>query len=36
MIAIGLDLSTSCFGWSIWDNDKLMDYGKLKPLVGNL
>ena len=36
MIAIGLDLSTSCFGWSIWDDDKLMDYGKLKPLVGNL
>lgn len=36
MIAIGLDLSTSCFGWSVWDDDKLVDYGKLKPLIDKL
>lgn len=36
MIAISLDASTSCIGWSIWDEDKLVDYGKLKPLIDKL
>lgn len=31
MIAISLDASTTCIGYSIWDNDTLIDYGKIKP-----
>lgn len=28
---LSLDASSTCIGWSVWDNDKLIDYGKLKP-----
>jgi hypothetical protein len=36
MISISLDMSTTCIGWSVWDNDSLLDYGKLKPLEDKL
>lgn len=30
MINIGIDASTTAIGWSIWDEDNLIDCGKLK------
>lgn len=33
---LSLDASTTCIGWSIWDEDKLIDYGKLTPTVRKL
>jgi Holliday junction resolvasome RuvABC endonuclease subunit len=36
MIGIGLDASTTCIGYSIWENDKLIDYGKIKPTKNDL
>ena len=30
MISCGLDASTTCVGWSIWEDDDLIAYGKLK------
>lgn len=33
---ISIDASTTCIGWSIFDNDKLIDYGKLKPTIEDL
>lgn len=32
MIAMSIDASTTCCGWSIFDDDKLLDCGKLKPI----
>lgn len=32
MKEISLDMSTTCIGWSVWEEDTLVDYGKLKPL----
>ena len=31
MVICGLDASTSCTGWSIFDNDELIAYGAIKP-----
>lgn len=31
MIVMGVDGSTSCSGWSIFNDDKLIDYGAIKP-----
>lgn len=31
MIVCGIDASTSCTGWSIFDNGRLMAYGAIKP-----
>ena len=31
MIYCGLDLSTSCSGWSIFENNQLITYGVIKP-----
>lgn len=31
MIVCGLDPSTSCTGWSIFDDDRLVAYGAIKP-----
>lgn len=31
MIGMGIDASTSAIGWSIWNDDKLLDYGKILP-----
>ena len=36
MNTISLDASTTCIGWSIWEEDKLIDYGKLKPTQDKL
>lgn len=36
MISIGIDASTTCIGWSIFNDDELLDYGKLKPTIDNL
>ena len=30
MIGIGLDASTSCIGWSVFNNDKLVNHGMIK------
>lgn len=30
MKILSLDASSTCIGWSIWDSDKLIDYGKFK------
>ena len=31
MIGMGIDASTTCCGWCIFDDDKLIDCGKIKP-----
>lgn len=31
MIAMSIDASTTCCGWSIFDGDNLIDYGKITP-----
>ncbi len=31
MVGIGLDASTSCIGWSVFKDDKLINHGKFKP-----
>ena len=36
MIGMGIDASTTCIGWCIFDDDELLDYGKLKPTVEDL
>lgn len=36
MIGFGIDASTTCIGYSIFDDDKLIKYGKLKPTVDGL
>lgn len=36
MITMSLDASTTCIGWSIFDEDDLLAYGKLKPTVNGL
>jgi Holliday junction resolvasome RuvABC endonuclease subunit len=36
MIVMSLDASTTCIGWSIFDDDNLIDCGKLKPTVDKL
>lgn len=36
MISISIDASTTCIGWSIFDEDNLIDYGKLKPTIEDL
>jgi len=33
---MSLDMSTICIGWAIFDEDNLMDYGKLVPTVEEL
>ena len=36
MRTISLDASTTHIGWSVWDDDELVDYGLLTPTVKNL
>lgn len=36
MKSLSIDASTTCIGYSVWDGDKLVDYGKLKPTEKNL
>lgn len=36
MIGMGIDASTTCIGWCIFNDDELLDYGKLKPTVEGL
>ena len=36
MIGMGIDASTTCIGWCIFNDDELLDYGKLKPTVEDL
>lgn len=36
MNVISIDASTTCIGWSIFDNDNLIAYGKLKPTIEKL
>ena len=36
MIGMGIDASTTCIGWSIFDEDDLVAYGKLKPTTNDL
>lgn len=36
MISISIDASTTCIGWSIFDEDNLIECGKLKPTVEDL
>lgn len=31
MVQISLDASSTCIGWSVFDDDVLVDYGKLQP-----
>ena len=31
MIAVGLDASSTCTGWSVFRDNKLIDYGAIKP-----
>ena len=31
MIYMSIDASTTCCGWSIFDEDDLIDYGKVVP-----
>lgn len=31
MVQISLDASSSCIGWSVFNDDELIDYGKLQP-----
>ena len=31
MIGIGIDASTTCIGYGVFDDDKLIAYGKIKP-----
>lgn len=31
MVCMGIDASTTCIGYSIWNDDKLLHYGKLVP-----
>ena len=33
MRTISLDASTTHIGWSVWDDDELVDYGLLTPTV---
>ena len=33
MIGMGIDASTTCCGWCIFDDDKLIDFGKIKPHI---
>lgn len=33
---MGIDASTTCIGWSVFDETKLKDYGKIKPTTDNL
>lgn len=35
MKCISIDASSTCIGWALWDNDELLDYGKLKPTDEN-
>ena len=30
---LSLDMSTTCIGWAVFDEDNLIDYGKLKPTI---
>ena len=36
MSSIALDASTTCIGWSIWEDDNLLAYGKLKPQLDSV
>jgi Holliday junction resolvasome RuvABC endonuclease subunit len=36
LITMSFDLSTTCDGYAVWNDDKLVAYGKLKPTVDNL
>ena len=36
MKAISLDASTTHIGWSIWEDDTLLAYGKLSPSIAKL
>lgn len=36
MRTISLDASTTHIGWSVWDDDELVDYGLLTPTIKNL
>ena len=36
MISIGIDASTTCIGWSIFDDDNLVNCGKIKPTINDL
>ena len=36
MIGMGIDASTTAIGWSIFDEDKLIDCGKLLPTKRDL
>ncbi len=33
---LSLDMSTTCIGWAVFDEDNLIDYGKLKPTIEDL
>lgn len=33
---MSLDMSTTCIGWAIFDEDELIDYGKLTPTIDGL
>ena len=35
MITIGIDASSTCTGWSVFDNKNLIDYGAIKPKGSN-
>lgn len=35
MIYMGIDASSTCIGYSVFDNHKLIDYGKIKPIKSN-
>jgi hypothetical protein len=36
MMSISIDASTTMIGYSIWDEDKLIKYGKLAPTIKDL
>ena len=33
---LSLDCSTSCIGWAVFDEDNLIDYGRLEPTINGL
>ena len=33
---LSLDMSTTCIGWAVFDEDNLIDYGKLKTTIEDL
>jgi Holliday junction resolvasome RuvABC endonuclease subunit len=33
---LSLDASTTCIGWSVWDKDDLISYGKITPTIKKL